>query len=159
MSHHQSPRQPLREMRSKIRNLPPAHSRGLRKNREDGAPSPRLFTSPNLRPNLLHKNSYAAGTKPTYDGADSCALPLTDWTGLRPLQWHHKREGAMPKGHCATGLEGAGQSIAKSAIGRYVLIELSEAWKSALTRWPDNKKNRHHFQTPSMAPQKRGSHA
>ena len=68
----------------------------------------------------------------------------------------------MPEGHCAAGLEGgAGQNIAKSASCRYryAQMQLSEAWKLALTRWPDNKKNRHHFQTPSMAPQKRGSRA
>ena len=33
----------------------------------------------------------------------------------------------MPEGHCLAGLEGAGQSIAKSASCRYVQLELSEA--------------------------------
>ena len=42
---------------------------------------------------------------------------------------------------------------------RYVQLELSDSCELALTRWPDNKKSRHHFQNPSMAPQKRGSHA
>ena len=64
----------------------------------------------------------------------------------------------MTVGHLAAGFKAAGSiTLNWQQQGTYV-DKLPHVLGLAARRWPDNKKNEQHFQTPPMAPQKKGSH-
>ena len=95
-------------------------------------------------------------------GWPPCAGPTTKRTSntSRPLQWHHKRRGAMTSGHFAAPFRSCWPEHPPGAQHKSTYVDkLPHTRGLATMRRPDNKKVEPPLcQTPTMASQKKRSH-